>query len=299
MSHADRHLAQVEPLESRTLLSAAALAPAAPPLAVVAPVSGAPKMAAPLAVVAPLAGTVKPTTYKILDLLGINSAGASWTYGAKYSYTVDDDTENGAGIANITLPALPAGTSTNSFQVRIPGGKLKIELASNKLGTYVRVNGSMTGLGSVDVPIKLAARMPTSLALGQSYQKASAFNGSANFTLSALGNRTISGAIEGTYDTSFRLPRTGIITVAAGKFKAVRVEVDFALDGKMSATYKGKTYNAKISGKVHQVFYSVPRLGIVKGDASVEVDVSLNRLLGVSASATAHVELKASSLLSK
>ena len=269
MSNTGRDLVQIERLESRALSSAVALAPPAPPpLAASAPVSVAPKSA----------------TYKIADLLGISSAGASWTYDAQYSYTVDDSTESGSGTAKFTLPALPADTSITSFQVNIAGGKLKIETSSDETGTLVRVIGSKTGLGSVNIPIKLAAKLPSSLALGQSFKKSSPFSGSAKITLSALSGQTVSGAIQGTQSTSYRLPRTGIITVAAGRFKAVRCEIDFAMEGTMSASYRGKTYKAKISGELHQAMWAVPRLGIIKGDANVKLAASLNRLLSVSMS---------------
>lgn len=209
--------------------------------------------------------------YSLEELRGYNVTGNSWEYLMAHSGVGDQ----GHCTDSVTVNAVRGG-SHEAFKVTMPVG---IDSATVRTGWYSDADGvhmdswqanwdtNRVTVSFVNPPLV----SPAGIMPGQKVSSSSLFIGDWTMPYNGMA---VSGISSGTGKIETRRIGHEQITVPAGTFMAVKFQTSMKVSGHSEFEYKDSFYGGTFRAVETQTWWSVPGVGIIKGDVSTSVRIA-------------------------
>jgi hypothetical protein len=229
--------AAVEPLEHRTLLSAA-------------------------------------PSFNLYNLMYTKKLGASWTYDGSFDVS-GDASDSGSGTVTVGVLSKPKtfdGHLGTQVYTNSNGVDAKLGFYRDADGLHASALVNVSDFGTLSVSLKGTVLAPPTLTGGGPASRAGGtFTGTLSFDGDAI---SAEGTISGNATVRSQLLKTQKVTVAAGTFNTVKGTTTIALDGTLKIRAGGQTFNADYSATIAQTFWAAADVGVVKFNSTSRIGAS-------------------------
>jgi hypothetical protein len=203
-------------------------------------------------------------TYQLQNLLCYNRLGASWTYGTSVSLETDASAKaKSSGTSKVAV-----GSKTQTYSniacdvVKATSSAMTTNSAwfTNSKGTYMAMLNRAASNLSMNVTLSNTRFCTKAMTVNTPYQNTGAFSGTVSVKYQG---KTYSGTIKGNATARSRLLGYQSVTVAAGKFAAMKGTYSLDLAGTVSMKISGKTYGGTFYDTESITFFAAPGVGVV------------------------------------
>jgi hypothetical protein len=215
--------------------------------------------------------------YSLEELRRYDVPGAWWDYDVDYMIDMDGEAETGETWAEVSVDPTThwwQGHECTTVRSGIEGTELALSWYNEGGATYLA--GWQTGspLGDICLEVKSLMVAPETVAPGRVYRDKGTFEGTVYLDIDWLEVESFSGKSV----SALQAGQKETVTVAAGTFEAVPVDLEVTMTGVMviKAEFEGRQRRVRIGyqAKLDQKWWGVEGVGIVRSESAMTVRVS-------------------------